>query len=124
MLSWVAVRRRLDVIFVGIVTLVFSLVCTNLLIGGRELTGGETGLLVESAAGTFLRSRAPAHYSFLVVLCGYLALYRFLGRSHLGSAMLGPVVGAVVVTVVDGPVPLRLTDEVDRRPTQESRNAR
>lgn len=84
--SWVAVRRRLDVIFIGIVTLAFSLVFTNLLLGGRELTGGETGLVVEADATGVLRSRIPAYYVFLAVLVGFLALYRWIQRSHLGWA--------------------------------------
>ena len=36
-------------IFTGIVTLAFSLSFANLVLGQRELTGGETGLVV--AAG-------------------------------------------------------------------------
>src|SRR5690606_20971931 len=44
--SWVAVRRSLDVIFTGIVTLAFSLSFHNLRLGQRELTRGETGLTV------------------------------------------------------------------------------
>jgi len=84
--SWVAVRRRLGVIFVGIVTLAFSLVFTNLLLGGRALTGGETGLLVEAAAGSWLRERVPAYYLLLAVLVGYLAIDRWLDGSWLGWA--------------------------------------
>ena len=86
LLSWVAVRRRLGVIFVGIVTLAFSLVFTNLLLGGREVTGGETGLLVEAGAGTFLRSRVAAYYLLLGILVVYLGLHRRLERSPLGWA--------------------------------------
>ena len=47
LLSWIAVRRSLGIIFTGIVTLVFSLGFANLLLGQRELTGSETGLVVE-----------------------------------------------------------------------------
>ncbi len=84
--SWVAVRRRLGVIFLGIVTLAFSLVFTNLLVGGRALTGGETGLLVDATAGSWLRDRVPAYYVLLAVLVGYLLLDRWLERSWLGWA--------------------------------------
>ena len=38
-LSWIAVRRSLGIIFTGIVTLVFSLAFANFLIGRRDLTG-------------------------------------------------------------------------------------
>jgi ABC-type branched-subunit amino acid transport system permease subunit len=41
--SWVAVRRKLDVIFLGIVTLAFSPVFANVAQGLRVLTGDETG---------------------------------------------------------------------------------
>jgi branched-chain amino acid transport system permease protein len=83
-LSWVAVSRRLEVIYLGIVTLAFSLVFTNLLLGGRELTGGETGLVVDGGAGTWLRSPATAYYLFLALLVGHLVVYRAIERSRLG----------------------------------------
>ena len=53
-LSWIAVSRSLDVIFTGIVTLTFSLSFDNLLLGRRDLTGGETGLVVDAGPDTFL----------------------------------------------------------------------
>ncbi len=43
LLSWIAVRRSLGVIFTGIVTLVFSLAFYNLLLGRRDLTGVRVG---------------------------------------------------------------------------------
>ena len=46
LLSWIAVRRSLGVIFTGVVTLVFSLAFANLLLGQRDLTGAETGLIL------------------------------------------------------------------------------
>ena len=49
LLSWIAVRRSLGIIFTGIVTLVFSLAFANLLLGQREYTGSETGLVVTGA---------------------------------------------------------------------------
>ena len=49
LLSWIAVRRSLGVIFTGIVTLVFSLAFHNLLLGKGDLTGAETGLVVTAA---------------------------------------------------------------------------
>lgn len=86
MFSWIAVRRQLDVIFIGIVTLAFSLVFFNLLLGGRGLTGGETGMVVSSGAGSILRERIPSYYIFLVLLVAFLATYRWLERSHFGWA--------------------------------------
>lgn len=84
--SWVSVRRRLDVIFVGIITLAFSLVFTNLLLGQRDLTGGETGLIIESDPGVVGNRGLGAYYVFLVVLIVFLALHRWLQRSHIGWA--------------------------------------
>jgi branched-chain amino acid transport system permease protein len=85
-LSWVAVRRSLDVIFTGVITLAFSLAFENLLLGQRDLTGGETGLVIEAAADTFLRERVPRYYVFLGLVLAYLVLYRLLERSHIGWA--------------------------------------
>jgi branched-chain amino acid transport system permease protein len=85
LLSWIAVRRSLDVIFTGIVTLAFSLSFANLLLGQRELTGGETGLVVSAGAG-FLEDRIAAYYLFLGMLVASLALFRALQRSHIGWA--------------------------------------
>jgi branched-chain amino acid transport system permease protein len=86
LLSWVAVRRSLGVIFTGIVTLAFSLSFANLLLGQRELTGGETGLVVTAADGSFLQDRVAAYYLFLGMLVVFLALFRALQRSHIGWA--------------------------------------
>ncbi len=85
LLSWVAVRRSLGVIFTGIVTLAFSLSFANLLLGQRELTGGETGLVV-AAGGAFLRDRVAAYYLFLGMLVAFLVVFRALERSHIGWA--------------------------------------
>jgi branched-chain amino acid transport system permease protein len=86
LLSWVAVRRSLGVIFTGIVTLAFSLSFLNLVLGQRQLTGGETGLVVAAGDGTFLRDRVAAYYLFLGMIVVFLALFRGLQRSHIGWA--------------------------------------
>ena len=57
LLSWIAVRRSLGVIFTGIVTLVFSLAFANLLLGQRDLTGAESGLIVTAAPGDLADDR-------------------------------------------------------------------
>lgn len=84
--SWVSVRRSLDVIFAGIVTLTFSLGFANLLLGQRTYTGGETGLVVDAGRGTLLRDLVPAYYLLLVVLGVFLIGYRWLQRSYFGWA--------------------------------------
>jgi branched-chain amino acid transport system permease protein len=86
LLSWVAVSRSLDVIFTGIVTLTFSLSFDNLLLGRRDLTGGETGLVVDAGSGTILGEQVAPYYVLLVLVLLYLMLYRLLQRSHVGWA--------------------------------------
>jgi branched-chain amino acid transport system permease protein len=85
-LSWIAVSRSLGVIFTGIVTLAFSLSFQNLLLGRRDLTGGETGLVVESDSDTLLGERVAPYYVFLALVVLYLAIFRALQRSHVGWA--------------------------------------
>lgn len=84
--SWVAVRRSLDVIFTGIVTLTFSLAFDNLLLGQRGLTGGETGIVIDAGSDTFLRRQIPPYYVFLALMLAYLVGYALLHRSHVGWA--------------------------------------
>jgi branched-chain amino acid transport system permease protein len=82
----VAVRRSLDVIFTGIVTLVFSLAFLNLLLGQRDHTGGETGLVLTAAATEFADNRVRGYYLFAGVLVGFLIVFRVLQLSHIGWA--------------------------------------
>jgi ABC-type branched-subunit amino acid transport system permease subunit len=86
LLSWVAVSRSLDVIFTGIVTLTFSLSFDNLLLGRRDLTGGETGLVVDAGSGTILGKQVAPYYVLLVLVLAYLVLYRVMQRSQIGWA--------------------------------------
>jgi len=84
--SWIAVRRSLDTIFVGIVTLAFSLAFEQFILGQRDLTGGETGLRVGTGGDTFLREQVPPYYLYVGLLVTYLIIYLVLHRSHLGWA--------------------------------------
>ena len=85
-LSWIAVSRSLDVIFTGIVTLAFSLSFQSLLLGRRDLTGGESGLRVDAGSDSFLGAQVPPYYAFLALVAAYLVLYRFIQRSRMGWA--------------------------------------
>jgi branched-chain amino acid transport system permease protein len=87
-LSWIAVRRSLGVIFTGIVTLVFSLAFANLLLGQRDLTGAETGLLL-TAPASIGDQRVGGYYLFAGVLVGCLIVFRVLQLSHVGWAFRG-----------------------------------
>lgn len=84
--SAIAVWRSLGTIFVGIITLTFALGFSNLLLGQRTLTGGETGIVIDAGSGTLLRDEVPSYYVFLIVLVAFLAIYRLIQRSHLGWA--------------------------------------
>ncbi len=84
--SYVAVRRGLGIIFVGIVTLVFSMIFQNLLFGLRELTNGETGLETRGIAPAFLAEALPSYYFILAVLALALLLQYLLLRSRTGQA--------------------------------------
>jgi branched-chain amino acid transport system permease protein len=86
LLSWIAVRRSLDVIFTGIITLIFALGFENLLLGLSTLTGGESGMSVTPGSDTFLRERLPPYYLFLGVVLVYLVAHGLLRRSHIGWA--------------------------------------
>jgi branched-chain amino acid transport system permease protein len=86
LLSWIAVRRSLGVIFTGVVTLVFSLGFANLLLGQREYTGAETGLVVTAAADKLADDRVGGYYLFAGLLVAFLIAFRALQLSHIGWA--------------------------------------
>lgn len=85
-LSWVSVRRRLGVIFVGIITLTTSLVFESLLLGQRGLTGGETGIVATYVPGVVGARGVGAFYVVLAVVGCCLAVHLWLQRSHVGWA--------------------------------------
>lgn len=86
LLSYVAVRRSLGVIFTGIVTLIFSLSFDALVLGLTELTGGDTGRLIYAGADTFLREKIPPYYVMLALVLTFLLVHALLRRSHVGWA--------------------------------------
>jgi branched-chain amino acid transport system permease protein len=89
LLSWIAVRRSLGIIFTGIVTLVFSLAFANFLLGERELTGSESGLILPAAPADLRDDRLGAYYLFAGVVVGFLIVFRVLQLSHVGWAFRG-----------------------------------
>lgn len=86
LLSYVAVRRSLGVIFTGIVTLIFSMSFDTLLLGLGGLTGGDNGRLVDTGAETFLRQQVPPYYLMLALVLVFLLIHGLLQRSHMGWA--------------------------------------
>lgn len=86
LLSFVAVRRSLGVIFTGIVTLIFSLSFENLVLGVGDLTGGENGFFIKAGADSFVRRQIPPYYLMLALLAAFLAVHGLMRRSHVGWA--------------------------------------
>ena len=86
LLSYVAVRRSLGVIFTGIITLIFSLSFDALLLGFSHLTGGDTGRSIDSGSDTFLRTQVPPYYLMLALVLLFLLIHGLLRRSYVGWA--------------------------------------
>jgi branched-chain amino acid transport system permease protein len=86
LLSFVAVRRSLGVIFTGIITLIFSMSFETLLLGLSQLTGGDTGRSIKAGADTFLQARVPAYYLMLGLVLLFLLIHSLLRRSRTGWA--------------------------------------
>ena len=84
--SYVSVLRGLGVIFLGIVTLAFSLIFQNLVLGLRQLTNGETGLVTRGLGFTLLDHPVAAYYVFVVVLALALLVYCSVMGSRMGFA--------------------------------------
>jgi ABC-type branched-subunit amino acid transport system permease subunit len=84
--SYVSVLRGLGVIFLGIVTLAFSLIFHNLVLGLRQFTNGETGLVTRGLGLPLLEQPVPSYYLFLAALLASLVVYHALMRSKSGVA--------------------------------------
>jgi ABC-type branched-subunit amino acid transport system permease subunit len=84
--SYVSVLRGLGVIFLGIVTLSFSLIFHNLVLGLRQFTNGETGLVSRGLGFALLEQPLPSYYIFLAVVLAALAVYQLLMSSKSGMA--------------------------------------
>ncbi len=86
LLSFIAVKRSLGIIFTGIVTLIFSMSFDALLLGLFNLTGGDTGRVIDTGADTFLRERIPPYYLMLALVLAFLLVHGLLRRSYVGWA--------------------------------------
>ena len=84
--SYVSVLRGLGVIFLGIVTLSFSLIFHNLVLGLRQFTNGETGLVSRGLGFGLLEQPVPSYYIFLAVVLAALVTYHLLMSSKSGMA--------------------------------------
>jgi branched-chain amino acid transport system permease protein len=85
-LSYVGIRRGFGVLFVGVVTLAVSLMFHNLLLGLREYTSGETGLVVRGLGFGLGEHPKEAYFVLVGVLVMALAGYQALLRSRHGIA--------------------------------------
>jgi len=84
--SYVSVLRGLGVIFLGIVTLAFSLIFQNMVLGLRQFTNGETGLVTRDLGFPLLDHPVAAYYLFIAVLALALLVYCFVMDSRMGFA--------------------------------------
>ncbi len=84
--SYVSVLRGLGVIFLGIVTLAFSLIFQNLVLGLRQFTNGETGLVTRGLGFGLLDHPISAYYLFVAVLMLALLVYCVVMGSRMGFA--------------------------------------
>ena len=84
--SYVSVLRGLGVIFLGVVTLAFSLIFQNLILGLRQLTNGETGLVTRGLGFSLLDHPVAAYYLFFGVLALTLVVYCSVMDSRMGFA--------------------------------------
>jgi branched-chain amino acid transport system permease protein len=84
--SYVSVRRGLGVIFIGIVTLAFSLIFHNLVLGLRQFTNGETGLVTRGLGLPLLEQPLAAYYVFLALLALSVLAYCVLMGLRTGMA--------------------------------------
>ncbi|TAK82881.1 MAG: branched-chain amino acid ABC transporter permease [Betaproteobacteria bacterium] len=85
--SYVSVLRGLGIIFLGIVTLAFSLIFHNLVLGLRQFTNGETGLVSRGLGFPLLEQPMSSYYIFLGVLLVALIVYYLLMASRMGMAV-------------------------------------
>jgi branched-chain amino acid transport system permease protein len=85
-LSWIAVRRSLGVIFTGVLTLAFSFAFQDLLFGQQHLTGGSTGQTLPAAAVSLADNQIGGYYLFAGVVIAFLIVFRLLQISHFGWA--------------------------------------
>lgn len=84
--SYVSMLRGLGVIFLGIVTLAFSLIFHNLVLGLRQFTNGETGLVTRGLGFPLLEQPVASYYIFLAALALALLVYHVLMSSKSGMA--------------------------------------
>jgi branched-chain amino acid transport system permease protein len=84
--SYVSVRRGLGVIFVGIITLAFTVVFHTLILGLRRFTGGELGIVIRELGPGVFQNLSASYYIFLAILLLALLFYHFLVSSRIGLA--------------------------------------
>lgn len=84
--SYVSVRRGLGGIFVGVITIAFSLVFYNLILGLRVFTHGEDGMSTRGLGFGLLEHVLASYYILLAILLLSLLLYHFLMSSRIGLA--------------------------------------
>jgi len=90
LLSYVSIVRGLGEIFVAIVTLTFTLIFENVVLGLRSLTMGETGLITPTLWWPFqeiIGRREAGYYTILIFAFLTSLFYANLVRSKFGTAL-------------------------------------
>lgn len=85
--SWAGVRRRLDALFTGVLTLAFALGLRSVLLARRELTGGEDGLPLAAVDGTWLDDPSAGYLVVLAAVTLVLAGHRVVVAGPAGWAL-------------------------------------
>lgn len=92
LVSWVAAKRKFNVILISILTLALQLALSEMFVGLRDITGGTTGrpfpgLGLDVIGGPLgVRNEMVLYYLLLVVLLLVLLLYVRLINSKFGLA--------------------------------------
>lgn len=92
LVSWVAAKRKFNVILISILTLALQLALYEMFVGLRDVTGGTTGrpfpgLGLDAVGGPLgIRNEMVLYYLLLVVLLAVLLLYVRLINSKFGLA--------------------------------------
>lgn len=84
--SYVSIKRAVGGIFLGVVTITFSLVFQNLILGLRVYTRGEDGLVTRGLGVSVLEHALSSYYILLALVLLSLLLYHFLVSSRIGLA--------------------------------------
>jgi branched-chain amino acid transport system permease protein len=88
-LSVISSRRRLSIILVAVFTMAFQIIFGEVIVGLRNITGGDEGLVLQHdiIQGTITMNRELTYYYiFVIILFAAILIYSKLINSHIGVA--------------------------------------